>query len=991
MKNSINGVAHTGAANCQRSGVLLAGKNNRDQFGNTCLKAAKRVITTLAMVTGLNAACLVALSVAGPAQAFDAPTRQDQSLTLNPFCRLLAFVHDVDGGLASVRIASSGGGTTATQAAGGVGYYQGSQSTTFPAATAANLQDNCGLSDVTNLVQQGAAATYATDDLIQLSFDATQTSTGDRYAYLAEISGVIATSVTVGQTLLNAAPTVTLGSLSGPDGSGNYTVTASLSENSTDFTADDLSLSSATATLSGSGSSYTIVLTQTAVGPVTVSVPKGAFTDSEGLENGVASNEVEFAGDTTAPTVSIAAFAGALNGPQTAVITLSEPSTNFVVGDLTLTNATATLTGSGTSYTAVLTAIADGSVALSVGAGTFTDAVGNDNTVSNEVTATVDTLAPTVTLTDFIVTTGPPVPGWYGTTLTLSEPSPDFYLIDDIQLSSNVGSWGFNNPSPTVYEIYINPPAGTDPVTLSIPASRFRDAAGNLNTASRVITFVPDSTPPTVSIADFTGALNGPQTAVITLSEDSTDFVLADLTLTNATATLTGSGASYTAVLTPIADGPVALSVGVGVFSDAAGNTNTVASNEVTTTYDTTAPTVSIAANTSSIAGAQSVEVVIAFSEDVVGLIASDLAVTNGTVTTLTGSGSEYMATIAATGNGALEVVVPAGAAADAAGNASMVSNTLIIANDVVAETSKVIAQFMQARANQLVSSQPSLTGFLSGGSSGGFDMAVTQAGGGFDFASSSFDNKGVWVRLNGSWTNEDTRESQYVLGVIGSHYTVSPNLLVGGMVELDYMMQNDGPATVEGQGWLAGVYFVARTPNQPLFIDGRALYGQTTNDVSPLGTYTDQFDTERMLAQVKVSGEMQYGATTVLPSLQLSYTTDDQDAYVDGLGNVIPKQGVALRQAEIGVDFRQTIALENCNATLELNGGFAAIGASTKGTGNADLIIPNYEGGRAKVKFGAQYMMENGAILTMDTFYDGIGASGYESVGLQVGFNFEF
>jgi hypothetical protein len=173
--------------------------------------------------------------------------------------------------------------------------------------------------------------------------------------------------------------------------------------------------------------------------------------------------------------------------------------------------------------------------------------------------------------------------------------------------------------------------------------------------ASNEVTTTYDATAPTVSITDFTGALNGPQTAVITLSEDSTDFVLADLTLTNATATLTGSGTSYTAILTPVADGPVALSVGVGMFSDAAGNTNTVASNEVTTTYDATAPTVSISATTTSLTGAGSFDVTVVFSEAVMGFDASDFAVTNGSVTNVTGGGMNYVATIAATGNGDID------------------------------------------------------------------------------------------------------------------------------------------------------------------------------------------------------------------------------------------------------------------------------------------------------------------------------------------------
>ena len=792
-----------------------------------------------------------------------------------------------------------------------------------------------------------------------------------------------AASNEVTATYDGTAPTVSIAAFTGAL-NGDQTAVITLSEDSTDFVLADLTLTNATATLSGSGTSYTAVLTPIADGPVALSVGAGTFRDAAGNTNAAASNEVTTTYDGIAPTVSIAAFTGPLNGDQSAVITLSEASTDFVVGDLTLTNATAALSGSGTSYTAVLTPIADGPVALSVGAGTFRDAAGNTNAAaSNEVTTTHDGTAPAVSIAAF---TGP-LNGDQSAVITLSEASTDF-VVGDLTLTNATATL---SGSGTSYTALLTPIAD-GPVALSVGAGTFSDAAGNTNAAaSNEVTTTYDGTTPTVSIAALTGPLNGEQTALITLSEASTDFEVGDLTLTNATATLSGSGTSYTAVLTPVADGPVALSVGAGTFSDAAGNTNAVGSNEVTTTYDGTAPTVNIAASVTSVVGPTPIDVVVTFSEVVTGFDASDLVLANASVTSVSGGGADYLVTIAGTGGGNIEAVIPAMAAFDAAGNANVVSNTLMVSSAVVEETQKRIAQFMQSRANQLVSSQPSLTEFLSGGQSGGFVVSATQAGGNFNFATPPESDNGLWIRLNGSWTREDRRESEYVFGALGSHYTFSPELLVGGMVEFDYLSQGDGVAKAQGQGWLAGLYVVARAPNQPLFLDGRILYGQTANDVSPLGTYTDRFDTERLLAQAKISGELTYSATTLIPSLQVSYTTDDQDAYTDSLNNLIPAQGVELAQAEIAVDFRHDVALKDGNTSLELTGGIAATGSSTSGAGNADLIVPEYEGGRAKVKMGANYTMANGATLGMGTFYDGIGTKNYESFGLQVGFNFEF
>ena len=840
-------------------------------------------------------------------------------------------------------------------------------------------------------------------DLTLTNANATLTGSGSSYtAVLTPIAdGPVALSVGVG-TFSDAAgnlntaasnevtttfdgtpPTVTIAPFTGPL-NGAKTAVITLSEDSTDFVLADLTLTNATATLSGSGSSYTAVLTPVADGTVALSVGVGTFSDAAGNLNTAASNEVTTSFDNTPPTASIAAFTGPLNGAQTAVITLSEVSTDFVLADLTLTNATATLTGSGSSYTAVLTPIADGPVALSVGVGTFSDAAGNLNTAaSNEVTTTFDSTPPTVSIAAF---TGP-LNGAQTAVITLSEDSTDFVLAD-LTLTNATATLSGSGSSYTA----VLTPIADGPVALSVGVGTFSDAAGNLNTvASNEVTTTFDGTAPTVSIAAFTGPLNGAKTAVITLSEDSTDFVLADLTLTNATATLSGSGSSYTAVLTPVADGTVALSVGVGTFSDAAGNLNTAASNEVTTTFDGTAPTVQLSTLATSVTGSAPVDIDVVFSEPVTGFDATDLVVTNGSASAVTGSGAVYVATIIPTGAGDTDVTLPAASARDAAGNDNTASNTLVVSNTIVADTQEVIAKFMQTRANLLVNSQPGLTGFLTGGQGGFFNAGATDQNGFFSFASAPGGRGNLWVRLNGNWSKEKTSKSLYVIGTIGSHLTVTPDLLVGAMLEFDYLNQDDGLSSIEGRGWLAGPYVVAKMPDQPLFFEGRLLYGQTSNDVSPIGTYTDRFDTKRLLAMAKISGEMQYDRTKIMPSLQVSYTTDDQESYVDRFGNTIPGQGITLGQIELGVDFSHFFVWEENGRSIELTGGIAAIGSSVRGRGYASTVAPEYEGGRAKIKLGLNYRTKNGGSFFVDSEYDGIGAKNFESYGLRIGYDLDF
>ncbi|MGY9039148.1 MAG: Ig-like domain-containing protein [Rhodobacterales bacterium] len=497
---------------------------------------------------------------------------------------------------------------------------------------------------------------------------------------------------------------------------------------------------------------------------------------------------------------------------------------------------------------------------------------------------------------------------------------------------------------------------------------------------------VVDTTAPTVSIGPLTPTGNGTYTAAITLSEVTADFALDDLTLTNASAALTGSGSSYTATLTPTVDGEIRLSVAAVTFTDAAGNDNT-ASNEVTTTYDGTAPTVSITDAPTSFTDATVFTVTVTFSESVTGFESSDITAANATITGVSGSGATYAATLLAAGTGDITLYVPADVASDATGNGNLASNTVSVANQTAEHTQELIANYMQTRANQLVSSQPSLIGFLSGNSSRTFDLVASRGNGSFDFSSGG--DYPIWMQANGSWTNDGDSESQYLFGAFGGHQTINESLLVGAMLQFDRLQEDTGAASVTGTGWMAGPYFVARAPNQALYFEGRLLYGQTSNAIKPFGTYEDDFTTERMLAQLKVAGDISYDTTTFSPFVDASYTTDDQQTYTDGLGNAIAKQGIALGQIEIGIDFRHSFAVRE--GKLEIWGGTSGIWSHVSGSGFASTVTPNFEGSRARIELGLNRSMSVNKSFSLTSHYDGIGAGDYESYGLSIGFETQF
>lgn len=495
-----------------------------------------------------------------------------------------------------------------------------------------------------------------------------------------------------------------------------------------------------------------------------------------------------------------------------------------------------------------------------------------------------------------------------------------------------------------------------------------------------------DTDSPTISVGALNGPTSGTYTSAITLSEDSTDFDASDLTLVNATAVLTGAGRNYTATLTPDADGTVSLSVAANTFTDAAGNGNE-ASNTVSAVFDGTAPTVSISGVPASLAVGGSFAVTVTFSENVTGFVANDISITNATVTNLSGSDASYVAMLRASGTGDVQVSIPAGVAIDAAGNGNLASNQVTIADVTVEQTQELIASYMQSRANQLIRNQPGLTPFLSGGPQGGYNVVATRGNGSFDFATGM--TYPAWVQVNGAWTTDGDSRSEYMFAALGSHRAINENLLIGVMLQFDHLSEDTGVASVNGTGWMAGPYFVARSAIQPLYFEGRLLYGETSNRISPFGTYEDSFNTTRMLAQLRVAGELSYGTTTLKPFLDASYTTDDQHSYVDSLGNAIPEQGIALGQIEAGMDFSTMMPVRT--GELELWGGVSGIWSHTNGSGFASSVTPDYEGGRARVDLGINYQLPADQRFTAAIYYDGIGASGFESYGLDLGYEMQF
>ena len=203
-------------------------------------------------------------------------------------------------------------------------------------------------------------------------------------------------------------PTMTITAAEGADGFTSNDATLSLtftsSEATTDFAVGDITVTNGSLSDFASTSStvYTATFTPTADGAVTIDVAAATFTDASS-NNNTAADQFNWNYDTTGPTMVITAAEGAdgfTSNDATLSLTFasSEATSNFAVGDITVTNGALSSFSatSSTVYTAMFTPTADGAVTIDVAANTFTDGLSNNNSAADQFNWNYDSMAPTI-------------------------------------------------------------------------------------------------------------------------------------------------------------------------------------------------------------------------------------------------------------------------------------------------------------------------------------------------------------------------------------------------------------------------------------------------------------------------------------------------------------------------------------------------------------------------------------------------------------------
>ncbi len=488
---------------------------------------------------------------------------------------------------------------------------------TDPDVTSTNMDANPATSNPDVLVYSlvdaddpdSDAAEFAIDDETgQLETKASlDYETKASYTVMVKVSdGTLTDTITATITIIDVdetKPTVRIDAASEVKNNpqnGAFDVTITFSETVTGFTANDISLTTTLTEGTGNGTAtlknasdgdtvYTAEITPPAdaEGNVDIQVLAAVAQDAASLDNAI-SNKLTVAIDTKSPTVSITDVPSTTqNDAFNITITFSETVTNFVQGDISLTDSTATATAtdftavSGTEYTVEITPTTNGDVKIKVPADVAEDAAGNGNTESQLQSVAVILPAPTVEITAVPTT---PTNSAFDITIEFSETVTGFE-VSDISLGENVSatvSLTAVQGSDTQYTATIMPAADVaEEIVISVPAGAAQNAANTDNIASAEHRVQLDTVKPRPTLMGPSGTQTGAFSITITFRETVTDFLQGDISLADSTATATVtdftavSGTEYTVEITPTTNGDVKIKVPTDAAQDAANNGNT--------------------------------------------------------------------------------------------------------------------------------------------------------------------------------------------------------------------------------------------------------------------------------------------------------------------------------------------------------------------------------------------------------------------------------
>lgn len=455
------------------------------------------------------------------------------------------------------------------------------------------------------------------------------------------------------------------------------------SKDVTGFTQEHIKVTNGTLkNFAGKGTTYTVNLVPKADGQVSIQVPANKVADSNGNKN-TASNTFSIVSDRTGPIPTLSSFVadGTFTNVQefTINITFNEVPVGFELEDLIVTNGVILeFEGSELAYSAKISAIEEDEVTIQIDAGAAEDSLGNPSLESIPYPYTVKyntkfayPIISSLEVENGKFTNSAPIPFSIVFSKDVTNFTTDHINVDNATLEDFVA---VSDDTYTVNAV----PIDEGEIFLFIEAGVCADIENGLdNLESNLFIFTYDITKPSAEIDSLVGEITNSSPLVFSLefSEEVDAPSAGDFTVVNGTIIeIAGAGTSYTVAVNPTTlVGDIALTLEANSVQDLAGNFNEESNTKIVT-FDELPPYVDISATTASVTDGGYTDVAVhnftfTFSEDVEGFTASDITLTNASVSNFIGSGAVYTADITASDEAVIVVGVNAAVVKDGAGN----------------------------------------------------------------------------------------------------------------------------------------------------------------------------------------------------------------------------------------------------------------------------------------------------------------------------------
>jgi len=380
-----------------------------------------------------------------------------------------------------------------------------------------------------------------------------------------------------------------------------FSITITFSEPVTDFEAEDITVVNGmpSGLLTEDDTVFTADITPDGdPADITVDIYAGACADSAGNEN-EAAERFEIRYDTADLTVTITSEDDDPTNvsPVWITVTFSEEAAGFVIDDMTVGNGTADnlQTTDDIEYTADIIPDGEGEVTVDIGAGIANDALTGvkENTAAERFSIVYDSVSPDTAITseESILTASNP----FSVTVEFTEEVTGFELEDIEVVNGTAGNLQAVVEN-TEFTADISPEEGPVDITVDVPAGACTDTAGNENTAAGqfVIRYDPTALTVSVSTEEPDPTNTSSFEVAVTFSEEVTGFELEDIVVGNgAASSLGGVNPSFTADITPSADGEVTVDIPEEVAVDAeTGEKSNYAAEQLSIMYDGSDPDV---------------------------------------------------------------------------------------------------------------------------------------------------------------------------------------------------------------------------------------------------------------------------------------------------------------------------------------------------------------------------------------------------------------